>query len=146
MGKEFRYLKRSGPLLFALVTPIFMVFLFVTRAGITQRPSEWILPTAIAYILLGLTAGMYNILGTEGPGVQLYFLAPIRLRDIVLAKNLMSLCHHRGGSHPSRPASSSARCPSRRLPTLCAVYLWVALTVAVSASPWATSAPSTPRA
>ena len=50
--------------------------------------------TALAigfYAIFGLLAGLYNIFGTDGAGVQLYLLAPVRLRDVILAKNITSL-------------------------------------------------------
>jgi ABC-2 type transport system permease protein len=50
-----------------------------------------LLPGAIAYVLFGLLAGLYNVFGADGLGVQLYLLSPIRMRDVILAKNLTSL-------------------------------------------------------
>ena len=40
---------------------------------------------------MGVLAGLYNVFGADGLGVQVYLLAPIRLRDVIVAKNLMSL-------------------------------------------------------
>ncbi len=131
IGKELRYLVRSQPLLFALITPIFMVFLIVTRTSFARTPTEWMLPSTLAYVLLGLTAGMYNILGTEGAGVQLYFLAPIRLRDVVIGKNLVSLCMV---SIEVAIASTIVMTASGvpPLPLLCATYLWLAFTLTLN--------------
>ena len=131
IGKELRYLVRSQPLLFALITPIFMVFLIVTRTSVARTPTEWLLPSTLAYTLLGLTAGMYNILGTEGAGVQLYFLAPIRLRDIVVGKNLVGV-----GLVLIEVAIASIIVMTATavppLPLLCATYLWLAFTLTLN--------------
>jgi ABC-2 type transport system permease protein len=40
---------------------------------------------------MGLMTALYNIFGADSTGVQLYLLAPIRLRDVILAKNIASL-------------------------------------------------------
>ena len=41
--------------------------------------------------MLGVLAGLYNIFGADGLGVQIYLLAPVRMRDVIVAKNLASL-------------------------------------------------------
>jgi ABC-2 type transport system permease protein len=33
---------------------------------------------------------MYHAFGSDGAGVQFYFLAPMRMRDVILAKNLLT--------------------------------------------------------
>jgi ABC-2 type transport system permease protein len=45
----------------------------------------------VGYAMLGLLGGLYNIFGADGAGVQLYLLAPMRLRDVIVAKNISSL-------------------------------------------------------
>jgi ABC-2 type transport system permease protein len=48
--------------------------------------------TVIGYLLFLISNSMMNnVLGAEGFGLQLYFLAPVRLRDVFLGKNLMTL-------------------------------------------------------
>ncbi|HEV2618378.1 MAG TPA: hypothetical protein VGU23_00400, partial [Acidobacteriaceae bacterium] len=42
-------------------------------------------------MLLTPLAMLYNTFGSDGAGVQLYLLAPVRLRDVVVAKNIASL-------------------------------------------------------
>ncbi|SFS13202.1 ABC-2 type transport system permease protein [Granulicella pectinivorans] len=126
--KEFRYLVRSGPLMLALITPIFMVFILVARSGIAKHPGDWLLPSTLAYIMLGLTASMYNILGTDGPGIHLYFLAPVRLRDVVLAKNLVGLTLVLTElAIASVIVLSTSSVPT--LPVLVATYLWLVFTL-----------------
>jgi ABC-2 type transport system permease protein len=47
------------------------------------------LPICMVYAQLGFTQIFYNNLGTEGAGIQLYFLSPTPIRTVLLAKNLL---------------------------------------------------------
>jgi ABC-2 type transport system permease protein len=89
LQKEFIYLRRNTNQLYGFIAPIFMVFLFAGRMGATGRFGTYVFPTAVAYAILGASILSYNCLGVDGSGVQLYFLAPISLRDVFLAKNLI---------------------------------------------------------
>jgi ABC-2 type transport system permease protein len=42
-----------------------------------------------AYMQMIFVALIYNSFGSDGAGVQFYFLAPLRMRDAMLAKNLL---------------------------------------------------------
>jgi ABC-2 type transport system permease protein len=90
--KEIRYLMRSGVMLYGFLAPLIIVFLFSgnSRGG---HPSgfngQFALPIGVAYSFLGLTRFIYNNLGGEGAGLQLYFLSPTPFRKIMLAKNIM---------------------------------------------------------
>ncbi|HEX3373106.1 MAG TPA: hypothetical protein VHS13_02795 [Edaphobacter sp.] len=88
LEKEFIYLRRNINQLYGFVAPIFMVFLFANRLSASGRFGEFIFPVAIAYSVLGVSILSYNALGMDGSGVQLYFMAPARMRDVFLAKNL----------------------------------------------------------
>jgi ABC-2 type transport system permease protein len=88
LQKEFIYLRRNINQLYGFVAPIFMVFLFANRLSVSGRFGNFIFPVAIAYSVLGVSILSYNALGMDGSGVQLYFMAPARMRDIFLAKNL----------------------------------------------------------
>jgi ABC-2 type transport system permease protein len=44
----------------------------------------------VAYTLLAIAPLSYNSFGYDAAGSQLYFLAPVRMRDVMLAKNLLS--------------------------------------------------------
>ena len=98
LTKEIRYLLRSGPKLYVLVMPIFIVFLFSARtsgmnyARISHHNfAPMLFSYGCAYTLLIFVGLIYNSLGADAAGVQFYFLAPVRMRDVILAKNLMTL-------------------------------------------------------
>jgi ABC-2 type transport system permease protein len=92
--KELRYLSRSGVMLYSLVAPLVMLMVFA--GGGRSGPSifsigRYALPMGIVYSFLGLTRLIYNALGGEGEGIQLYFTAPVPFRKIMLSKNLVQL-------------------------------------------------------
>ena len=90
--KELRYLSRSGAMLYGLLAPLVLLFLF----GGTSRTGHgsifnYAFPVGVAYGFLGLTRLVGNSLGGEGAGIQIYFLSPTPFRTIMLAKNLLQL-------------------------------------------------------
>ncbi|MDE1160571.1 MAG: hypothetical protein PW792_01345 [Acidobacteriaceae bacterium] len=89
LQKEFLYLRRTMGLIYGLVAPLFFVFLFAGRWA-AKSHSEWVYPAALAYALLGVVPISYNAFGLDGTGAQFYFLAPIRLRDVLLVKNVLN--------------------------------------------------------
>jgi ABC-2 type transport system permease protein len=89
LNKEWLTLRGNGVQLIGMLTPL--VFVVILNRSIFAGHSTYFLPGAIAYVLFGTLAGLYNIFGADGLGVQLYLLAPVRLRDVIVAKNLMSL-------------------------------------------------------
>jgi ABC-2 type transport system permease protein len=88
--KELRYLSRSAVMYYSLVAPLVLLFVFGNGRS-SASFGRFALPVGIAYSFLGLTRMIYNSLGTEGAGIQLYFLSPTPFRKIMLAKNLMQL-------------------------------------------------------
>jgi len=92
MEKELRTLARSLPLLYAVGTPLLMGVIFsvaLLRGGGPHGNSfPMAVPIAIVYSLLGFSQLFYNNLGTEGAGIQVYFLSPTPIRKVMLAKNL----------------------------------------------------------
>ena len=92
--KEIRYLSRSGPMLFTLIMPVFILFIFRLTPATSHRgsflggSSDMAFPIGAAYALLILTNMVYNNFGPEGAGVQVYFTAPVPVRSVMLAKNL----------------------------------------------------------
>jgi ABC-2 type transport system permease protein len=93
MGKEFQTMMRTLPLLYAVGAPLVLV-IFISgpfvRAGIHGHMPLWAFPMCVFFAQLGFRQLFGNNLGTEGAGIQLYFLAPTPLRTVLLAKNL---CH-----------------------------------------------------
>ncbi|SNS39747.1 ABC-2 type transport system permease protein [Granulicella rosea] len=88
--KELLYLKRSGPLVFILLSPLIVIYFMAGHLGADPGTAPWVFPAAAVYSLLGISAGSYNCFGADLAGTQMYFLAPVRLRDILLAKNLIT--------------------------------------------------------
>lgn len=93
--KEFRYLSRSGPMLFTLVMPsvVLLIFRFTPSSSgsgdaFLVRAPDLAFPVGAAYALLVLTNLVYNNFGADGAGVQFYFAAPVRFYQVQLAKNL----------------------------------------------------------
>lgn len=90
--KELRVLFRSMTQLYAISVPPAMVIvigsLFRQGASVTRRSPNMALPICVAYGLLGFTQLIYNNLGAEGRGIQMVFLFPLRVRTVLLAKNL----------------------------------------------------------
>jgi ABC-2 type transport system permease protein len=76
-------------LVVGLLTPLIFVFIF-SKGMLAHHPS-YLLSGAVGYALMGPMAALYNIFGADGSGVQLYLLAPARLRDVVVAKNIVGL-------------------------------------------------------
>ena len=95
--KEVRYLLRSGPKLYVLIMPVFVVFLISMRtsgmsyAGYSRHGLKGMLfAYGCAYMQLIFVGLIYNSLGADGSGVQFYFIAPLRMKDVMLAKNLLT--------------------------------------------------------
>jgi ABC-2 type transport system permease protein len=90
--KEIRYLMRSGVMLYGFLAPLFIVFVFSGRSHLTHAQGfggQFALPIGVAYSFLGLTRFVYNNLGAEGSGIQLYFLSPTPFGKVMLAKNIV---------------------------------------------------------
>jgi ABC-2 type transport system permease protein len=86
-GKEILYVRRNQGVLYALVMPLFIAAIACMRFA-ARGSAAWIFPAILAYTLLGLIPLSYNSFGLEGAGSQFYFLAPVRMRDVLLGKNL----------------------------------------------------------
>lgn len=88
--KEWINIRRNPAQFYGLLAPLAMVFLFAGRLGQFAKMGL-VFPAAAAYSILGVAALAYNVFGLDGSGVQLYFLGPIRIRTVFLAKNLFGL-------------------------------------------------------
>ena len=98
LRKEFFYLRRNGLSLFALIMPPLLVVVFSLHVAGKQATMarhgfspDLFFPGMVAYLMLILLAPAYNSFGYEGKGIQSYFTAPIRFRDVFIGKNLMIL-------------------------------------------------------
>jgi ABC-2 type transport system permease protein len=95
--KEFRYLSRSGPMLFQLLMPVVVLLIFrmtpAKRGGASfvNAAPDFALPIGAAYVLLMLTNLVYNNFGTDGNGIQFWYVSPVRFREIARAKNLVHM-------------------------------------------------------
>jgi ABC-2 type transport system permease protein len=94
--KEFRYLTRNGFTYLTLLSPLLLIMIFsINFAG--RHPTiggkgispDMFFPGMMAYLILILMAPAYNTFAYEGRGIQTYFTAPLRFRDVLLGKNLM---------------------------------------------------------
>jgi ABC-2 type transport system permease protein len=93
--KEFHYLSRSGPMLFTFLMPVVILLIFKfgmgksgASGGILAHATDLAFPVGAAYTLLVLTNLVYNSFGGDAVGVQMFFLSPVRFREILLGKNL----------------------------------------------------------
>jgi ABC-2 type transport system permease protein len=94
--KDLRALMRTLPLLYAMGAPLLMVLvfssIFLKNGGVQGNVFPLALPVCMVYAQLGFTQVFYNSLGTEGAGIQIYFLSPTPFRTVMLAKNLLHAC------------------------------------------------------
>jgi ABC-2 type transport system permease protein len=93
--KEVRYLSRSGPMLFTLIMPVFMLLVFrlgpmsaMKQQSFLNRGPDMAFPAAAAYALLVLTNLVYNSFGADANGLQFFYASPVTFRHILLGKNL----------------------------------------------------------
>ncbi len=94
--KEFRYLLRNSMSALTLVLPLILIVFFSIswtvprqRPGLMARSPELAFPGAVAYMFFILAPFLHNSFAFDGRGVQLFFMAPVRFRDVLLGKNLM---------------------------------------------------------
>jgi ABC-2 type transport system permease protein len=94
--KEVRYITRNGFSALMLLLPPMLVLLFTSQfAG--KHPAvggkgfslDMFFPGMMAYLVLILMAPAYNVFAYEGRGIQTYFTAPVRFREVFLGKNLV---------------------------------------------------------
>ncbi len=94
--KEFHYLTRNGFAYLTLLMPPLLIMIFSMNfagrhptVGGRGVSAEMFFPAMMAYLILILMAPAYNSFAYEGRGIQTYFTAPLRFRDVLLGKNLM---------------------------------------------------------
>ncbi len=95
VGKELRYLFRNAVTLLQLGVPFVLIIFF----GLTldnhgkefsffQRRPEALLPSAMGYAIFISLPIAHNSLSFESWGLQLLYLAPVRFREVLIAKNM----------------------------------------------------------
>ena len=94
--KDLRYLIRNKTAYFTLLGPLFLVIVMSLGHGgppgrqpSFMRSSSIFFPLSVAYVLLIVVGLAYNNLGYDGSGLPMLFAAPIRFRDVLVAKNLL---------------------------------------------------------
>jgi ABC-2 type transport system permease protein len=94
--KECRYLLRNSVLLLNSFLPVLLVAFFAAAWRGPRNPTGFFshspglaFPAAIAYMFLIVGQFALNIFAYEGRGIQVFFVAPVRFRDVLLGKNLM---------------------------------------------------------
>ena len=96
--KEVRYLLRNGFAAMLLLLPPGLVFTLISQSSLLQFMGakgispELFFPGLLAYIVLILMTPAYNSFAYESAGVQTYFTAPLRFRDVFLGKNFVQVC------------------------------------------------------
>jgi ABC-2 type transport system permease protein len=95
LEKEFRYLSRSGPMLFTFVMPVVILLIFrlgpqtsAKQGNFLAHAPDLAFPMGSAYALLVLTNLVYNCFGADAVGMQFFFVSPVSFREILLGKNL----------------------------------------------------------
>ena len=94
--KECRYLARNSVLLLNSFLPVLLVAFFGLAwrgprqgPGLFTRFPELVFPGGVAYMALIVGQFALNIFAYDGRGLQLWFVAPVRFRDVLVGKNLM---------------------------------------------------------
>jgi ABC-2 type transport system permease protein len=87
--KELNYLRRSPPILFTLITPVFMLVVFGSaRSPFLRAGTGFLFPIGVAYSLLTIVNLAYNCFATDAGGIQIYFTSPVPMRRVITAKNI----------------------------------------------------------
>lgn len=96
LEKDLRYLLRNTSQYLALAVPLILVLLLGLQKGnahgfdaLPAAGSAFFFPVAVAYCVLIVTGFANNALGYDGPGIAMLFAAPVRFRDVLIAKNLL---------------------------------------------------------
>jgi ABC-2 type transport system permease protein len=101
--KEFCFMTRNGFAFLQLLLPPIMVVFFTMQFGpgspLAQHSTRGhavsgaaFFPGIVAYLMLILLSPAYNSFAYESKGVQTYFMAPIRIQDVLVGKNIFLCC------------------------------------------------------
>ena len=96
LRKEWFYFTRNGFAFLLLLIPPMQVLLFSSAFGGKHSPlalrgqsPDLLFPGMMSYVILILIGPAYNAFSYEGRGIQTYFTAPVKFREIFLGKNLL---------------------------------------------------------
>jgi ABC-2 type transport system permease protein len=90
-AKELLYLRRNTGLFYGLIVPLLMVLVFAGRWSTRWSPhGSTVVLAALAYGLIGVFPMGFNSFGMDGTGAQTYFFTPVRLREVMMGKNVLS--------------------------------------------------------
>ncbi len=96
LEKDVKYLIRNTTMFFTLAVPFILVVVMSLNKGTAQnagpsfmRSGSTVFPLSVAYVMLVLVGFAYNALGYDGAGLSVLFAAPVRFRDVMVAKNLL---------------------------------------------------------
>jgi len=98
--KDLRYLLRNTMAYLTLLTPVLIILVLSMSRHDSPHPrltgfmrfmsgSSTYFPMGVAYVLLTVVGLAYNSLAYDGPGLPMLFAAPLRFRDVMVAKNLL---------------------------------------------------------
>jgi ABC-2 type transport system permease protein len=94
--KDLRYLIRnSTAYLNLLAPPLILIVMGLGNGGshakvpVFMRATSFFFPLSVVYVMLILVGLAYNNLGYDGSGLPMLLVAPIRFRDVLVAKNLL---------------------------------------------------------
>ncbi len=98
LGKEIRYFYRNTMLMMNSFMPLILIAFFVMTSSMPRRQGglsfigrfggNFAYPASVVYILLLMMNFCPNNLAYEGRGIERLFLAPVKVSDVMLAKNL----------------------------------------------------------
>ncbi len=95
--KDLRYLLRNTMAYLTLLTPALVILVLSMGRRGSPHPkitgfilgSSTYFPMGVAYVLLTVVGLAYNSLAYDGLGLPMLFAAPLRFRDVMVAKNLL---------------------------------------------------------
>ena len=89
-AKELLYLRRNTGLFYGLIMPLLMVLIFAGKWSTKwSAHGSTVVMAALAYGLIGVFPMAFNTFGLDGTGAQTYFFAPVRLREVLMGKNVL---------------------------------------------------------
>ena len=89
-AKELLYLRRNTGLFYGLIMPLLMVLIFAGRwSAKWSIHGSTVVMAALAYGLIGVFPMAFNTFGMDGAGAQTYFFTPVRLREVLIGKNVL---------------------------------------------------------